>query len=180
VLVFMSDHGDYLGDHRILLKGPAMYQGVIRTPFIWSDPDSAAQGRRSRALASTIDVPATVLERAGVAACLGMQGVSLLGALEDPSKRVRERVLVQYDHQLGPSRPGRMLRTHGLVTESWRVSIAEGQPGGELYDVGRDPDEFFNLWNEQGASEQKCELLHQLARAEMEAVDELPFPTGRA
>jgi len=180
VLIFMSDHGDYLGDHRILLKGPAMYQGVIRTLFIWSDPRSGAHGRRSRALASTIDVPATVLERAGLAPYLGMQGVSLLGALEDPSKRVRDNVLIQYDHQQGPSRPGRMLRTHGVVTESWRMSIAEGQAGGELYDLGRDPEEFFNRWNDGAAMEQKCELLHQLARAEMEAVDELPFPTGRA
>lgn len=180
VLIFMSDHGDYLGDHRILLKGPAMYQGIVRTPFIWSDPDSAAQGTRSGALASTIDVPATILERARLAPSLGMQGVSLLGTLENAAAPARDSVLIQYDHQIGPSRPGRMLRTHGLVTPEWRMSIAEGVPGGELYNLERDPDEFFNLWDDRAAIDDKCELLARLARAEMETVDELPLPTGRA
>ena len=180
VLIFMSDHGDYLGDHRILLKGPAMYQGVVRTPFIWSDPDSRVQGIRSGALASTIDVPATILERARLAPCLGMQGMSLLGTLENGTAAARDSVLIQYDHQVGPSRPGRMLRTHGLVTRDWRISIAEGVPGGELYNLQRDPDEFFNLWDDRAAVEDKCDLLARLARTEMETVDELPLPTGRA
>ena len=179
VLVFMSDHGDYLGDHRILLKGASLYQGIVRTPFIWSDPRSPNQGIRSGALGSTIDVAATILERARLAPYAGMQGVSLLGTLEG-GKDARESVFMQYDHQLGPSRPGRMLRTHGLVTRDWRVSIAEGIPGGELYHLARDPDEFFNVWNDRGALEDKCGLLAQLARAEMESVDELPLPTGRA
>ena len=179
VLLFMSDHGDYLGDHRILLKGAAMYQAIVRTPFIWSDPRSPVQGARSNALGSTIDVAATILERACLAPYAGMQGVSLFGALQGGNP-ARESVLVQYDHQLGPSRPGRMLRAHGLVTRDWRVSIAEGIPGGELYNLARDPDEFFNIWDERKALEAKCDVLAQLARAEMEAVDELPLPTGRA
>ena len=53
VLVFMSDHGDYLGDHRLLLKGAALYQGIVRTPFLWSDPKSAVKGTHSPAIAST-------------------------------------------------------------------------------------------------------------------------------
>ena len=180
VLIFMSDHGDYLGDHRILLKGPAMYQGIVRTPFIWSDPKSGAKGMRSGALASTIDVPATILERAQLAPSLGMQGVSLLGTLDNGAAPPRDSVLIQYDHQIGPSRPGRMLRTHGLVTREWRMSIAEGIPGGELYNLQRDPDEFVNLWDERSVIDDKCDLLHQFARSEMETVDELPLPTGRA
>ena len=34
VLIFMSDHGDYLGDHRIMLKGASLYQSIVRTPFL--------------------------------------------------------------------------------------------------------------------------------------------------
>src|SRR4051812_7605692 len=29
VLLFMSDHGDYLGDHRLMLKGASLYQGIV-------------------------------------------------------------------------------------------------------------------------------------------------------
>src|SRR5690606_27432200 len=38
IIIFMSDHGDYLGDHQLLWKGPIHYQSLIRTPFIWMDP----------------------------------------------------------------------------------------------------------------------------------------------
>jgi hypothetical protein len=73
-----------------------------------------------------------------------------------------------------------MLRTHGLVTREWRVSMAEGIPGGELYDLKNDPDEFFNRWNDGAALGDKCAMLDRFARAEMQSVDELPLPTGRA
>ena len=73
-----------------------------------------------------------------------------------------------------------MLRTHGLIAGDWRVSIAEGIAGGELYDLKNDPDEFFNRWSDPAGRDAKSDALAELARAEMEAVDELPFPTGRA
>ncbi len=42
VVIFTSDHGDHLGDHRLMLKGAEQYQSIVRVPFIWSDPQ--AQG----------------------------------------------------------------------------------------------------------------------------------------
>ena len=51
VVIFTADHGDFMGDHQLLLKGPMHYQGILRVPFIWVDPDRArerqAQRRRS-------------------------------------------------------------------------------------------------------------------------------------
>ena len=78
VILFTSDHGDWMGDHGIMLKGPLHYQGLIRVPLIWTD-SGGGQGRRAvGGLASTIDIPATILERAGLAPNNGMQGSSLL------------------------------------------------------------------------------------------------------
>ena len=42
VVIFTSDHGDHLGDHRLMLKGAEQYQSIVRVPFIWSDPQAAA------------------------------------------------------------------------------------------------------------------------------------------
>jgi arylsulfatase A-like enzyme len=178
VILFMSDHGDYLGDHRLLLRGAAMYQGILRTPFIWSDPDGPRAGRTD-GLASTIDVPATILDRAGLAPYQGMQGVSLLPTLEGGAAG-RDRVLVEYEHQRGTGVPGRMPRQHTLVTRGWRMSLAEGTPGGELYNLADDPEEFRNLWGDPAAAGPKAELLEQMVLAEIEARDQLPLPTGRA
>src|SRR3546814_12257342 len=38
VLAFTSDHGDLLGDHGVLSKGPANYQSLTRLPLTCSDP----------------------------------------------------------------------------------------------------------------------------------------------
>ena len=64
VIIFNSDHGDYLGDYNLLLKGLLPTRGVTRVPLIWSDPRDRT-ARTTDALASTIDLSATILERAG-------------------------------------------------------------------------------------------------------------------
>src|SRR5690606_28283301 len=45
VVIFTSDHGDFMGDHGLMLKGPIHYQGVVRVPFIWNDPGMSEHGR---------------------------------------------------------------------------------------------------------------------------------------
>jgi Arylsulfatase A and related enzymes len=48
VVIFTSDHGDHLGDHRLMLKGAEQYQGIVRVPFIWSDPELQVVRRAAR------------------------------------------------------------------------------------------------------------------------------------
>ena len=43
VVIFTSDHGDFMGDHQLLLKGALHYRGLVRVPFIWSDPNVESQ-----------------------------------------------------------------------------------------------------------------------------------------
>ena len=114
VVIFTSDHGDHLGDHRLLLKGAEQYQGIVRVPFIWSDPRAGNDRHRAGALASTIDISATILDRASIEPYAGMQGRSLLPVMQDDGARVRDAVFIQYDHQ-APS-PGSNLppRVHTL------------------------------------------------------------------
>ncbi len=73
VLVFFSDHGDYLGDHGLMLKGPMHYQSVIRVPCVWSDPDPRYRSGRSDAMTSILDLAKTVLYRAGLQPYNGIQ-----------------------------------------------------------------------------------------------------------
>src|SRR5687768_7292453 len=44
VVIFTSDHGDFMGDHQLLLKGALHYRGLVRVPFVWSDPNVESQG----------------------------------------------------------------------------------------------------------------------------------------
>jgi len=38
IVIYMSDHGDWLGDHGLVLKGPMHYEGLLRVPLIARGP----------------------------------------------------------------------------------------------------------------------------------------------
>jgi arylsulfatase A-like enzyme len=168
VVAYTSDHGDFAGDHQLLLKGPVHYDGLVRVPMIWCDP-AGPKGVRSNALAQTTDIAATILDRAGVAAFNGLQGKNLL------KSNGRERLLVEEEGQryyMGfPDR----VRMRSVVTGRYRLSMYDGVPWGELYDLRDDPQELVNLWDE--AKDLRGELSAELARAMIENADTSPYPT---
>ena len=180
VVIFTTDHGDFLGDHRLLLKGPAHYEGITHVPFIWAEPGSRAP-RRTPALAGTLDIASTILDRVKVQPYNGIQGESLLPVIEEASGAVaRDSMVIEDDQQravFGLS-SGARLRT--LVTERWRMTIAQGDGYGELYDLHSDPHEMDNLFDAVSHCDVRAELMEKLAYRQMELADRSPLPTGRA
>jgi arylsulfatase A-like enzyme len=179
VVMFTSDHGDHLGDHRLMLKGAEQYQSIVRVPFIWSDPKASGYPARAAALGSTLDISATVLERAGIEPFSGIQGVSLMPALRGAAGP-RDSVFIQYDHQ-HPS-PGTDMppRVHTLIDGRYRVSVFHGTGWGELYDLEADPGEFKNLWDDPAHAATRARMTERLLLTEIEHVDRVPLPTRRA
>ena len=179
VVMFTSDHGDHLGDHRLLLKGAEQYQSIVRVPFIWCDPQAADYPAVTDTLASTLDISATVLDRARVEPFSGIQGRSLLPVLRGTGAP-RESVFLQYDHQ-HPS-PGTNVppRVHSLIDRRYRISVFHGTGWGELYDLEADPGEFENLWEDPAHASTRARMVEQLLIAEIEYVDRVPLPTRRA
>ncbi|MBL0419037.1 sulfatase-like hydrolase/transferase [Ramlibacter sp. AW1] len=181
VVIFTSDHGDFMGDHGLLLKSALHYQSLVRVPFIWAEPPGrGALGAATDALASTIDIPASVLARAGLAPFHGMQGRSLLPVLAGQVEAVRDAVLIEEDGHaptFGLSHP---VRARTVVTASHRLTIYD-QPGWvELVDLREDPHEMHNLVEDPRHAGAKARLFETLARELMMADDRAPFPMGRA
>jgi arylsulfatase A-like enzyme len=180
VVMFTSDHGDHLGDHRLMLKGAEQYQSIVRVPFIWSDPQNKPKAARTDAFGSTIDIGATVLDRARIEPFSGMQAKSLLPVLER-GEPVRDSVFIQYDHQHpSPGSDGVPPRVHTLIEGQWRVSAFHGTGWGELYDLENDPGEFDNLWDDPVHAATRARMMEKLALTEIEHVDRVPLPTRRA
>lgn len=77
-IVFCSDHGDLLGDHRLVGKAQ-FFESAIRVPLIIRPPDSVdcQRGVVHDGLVELIDVSATMLDIAGTSV-EGHQGHSLL------------------------------------------------------------------------------------------------------
>jgi arylsulfatase A-like enzyme len=179
VVIFTTDHGDFLGDHQLLLKGPAHYEGITRVPFIWAEPGAQA-ARRTDVLSGTLDIAATILDRAQVEPYNGLQGVSLKPILDGSNSIARDSMVIEDDQQRAVFGlpPASRLRT--LVTRRWRMTIAQGDPFGELYDLENDPHEMDNLFADSAHSGVRAELMEKLAYREMELADRSPLPTGRA
>jgi arylsulfatase A-like enzyme len=179
VVMFTTDHGDHLGDHRLLLKGAEQYQSIVRVPFIWADPKAPQTAARAGSLSSTIDIPATILDRAKLAPYYGLQGRSLLPVIGG-GDAARQAAFIQYDHQIVGLAPDQGLRVHTLVDARWRISVVLGNDEGELYDLAADPGEFDNLWASAAHAAMRAELIERLARTEMAHVDRVPIPTQQA
>ncbi|MCU0520795.1 MAG: sulfatase-like hydrolase/transferase, partial [Anaerolineae bacterium] len=77
LVVYTSDHGDYMGFHHLLLKGNFMYDPVVRVPLIVKFPGNGRAGEVSSALVNNIDVAPTLLRAAGCEVPQAMQGQDL-------------------------------------------------------------------------------------------------------
>jgi arylsulfatase A-like enzyme len=152
----------------------------VRVPFIWADPQGKAFPVRTDALASTIDISATVLDRARIEPFSGIQGRSLMPVVTDGGTAVRDCVFIQYDHQVPSPGSGVPPRVHTLIDGRHRLSVFQGTPWGELYDLRDDPGEFENLWDLPAHAATRAAMVERLALAEIEHVDRVPLPTRRA
>ena len=177
VIIFTSDHGDYMGDHGLMLKGPLHLQGMIRVPFIWSDPEGRAQQNTS-ALAQTIDISSTVLERAGINPYWGMQGLSLMGDISGKQASNRDAILIEDDRQRINLGFTRFQKIRTLITEQYRFTLGYPDARDELYDLKADPGELNNLWDSE--LELRARLLDQLMRMTLENQDPSPLATAVA
>jgi arylsulfatase A-like enzyme len=180
IVIFTTDHGDFLGDHRLLLKGPAHYDGITHVPFIWAEPGTRPSCR-AEVIGGTLDIAATILDRARIQPYNGIQGESLLPAINgEGAASTRDSMVIEDDQQralLGYQAPSR-LRT--LVTARWRMTIAHADAWGELYDLANDPHEMDNLFEDPGYRGARAELMEKLAYRQIELADRSPLPMGRA
>jgi arylsulfatase A-like enzyme len=153
VIIFTTDHGDLGGDHRFFFKGPFLYQGLIKIPFLIKVPNGLAN-QDCKTLASSIDIPETILALAGIPIPDYMQGKSLIPVLKNPDEVVEKDVLIEMDDDHNNE------KTRTLITNDWRITVFSDH--GDLYNLKEDPDELNNLWSDSSFNEIKIELLLKL------------------
>jgi arylsulfatase A-like enzyme len=141
IIIFMGDNGFFLGEHGMEGKWYG-YEESIRVPmFIYSPylPDKIRQ-TRPRQIALNIDIAPTILSMAGVPVPEDMQGINLIGLLEN---KIPERNGFFYQHYfLGGKK---IPREEGVVTENFKYMIFLDFNYEELFDIKHDPHETENL-----------------------------------
>jgi arylsulfatase A-like enzyme len=142
IVLFISDHGELLGDHWLIHKGPFLFNSLVRVPTIWRLPETANRGATCDGLISTVDLCPTLLDLLDVPAPDGMQGISYRKLLEGSGETIRDSVYIEFDASIFGERQ-RQLRT-----KEWALTWSAGKDYGMLFDLRSDPDELHNLWND--------------------------------
>jgi arylsulfatase A-like enzyme/tetratricopeptide (TPR) repeat protein len=137
VIAVTSDHGEGLGDHGEREHGFFLYREAVQVPLLLRLPGGARAGTRVGGLARLVDVPATLLDLAGLRAD-GLDGVSLREALG--TGRLQPRTA--YSETFYPRFHFGWSDLLAVSDERFRLIRA---PRPELYDVRADPGEKRNL-----------------------------------
>jgi arylsulfatase A-like enzyme len=137
IVVFTSDHGYYLGEHRVLAKYKS-YEEDIRIPLVVRYPRVAPLPRSEERLALNLDVAPTFAELAGTMPTLLPDGRSLLRVLDGTAEGWRRDFMTE-------GWPG---GKEWVTVHEARFKWTENRLGqiDELYDLETDPFELENLY----------------------------------
>jgi arylsulfatase A-like enzyme len=152
LVVITSDHGELFGEHGVISHGNNLYLPVLYVPLVILGPGRVPGGARIPAPASLRDLPATLLDLAGVANP-GLPGRSLAGLWRDPAASRQDTLtaLVEYNRRLPAFPPSPVLRGSlwSIVLDSLHY-ILNGDGTEELYRMGQDSWEVRNLAADPG------------------------------
>lgn len=173
MILFTNDHGELMGDHGLLFKGPFMYDCLIKSPMIIKWPGVVPKGTRYKQITEHVDIMSTILDYAGIRAPYGSQGLSMGTILRGDMGGGRRSALTEFNcYDWG-------LNLKTITTNDYKLTYYAGERFGELYDRNSDPNEFVNLWNVEEYLEVKEELLKQLMDRIIETEDTLPIRIGK-
>ena len=149
LIVYTSDHGDYVGHHHMILKGGYMYDPLIKVPLVLKYPGQENAGQTSDALVSNIDLAPTLLRCAGCDTPPSMRGLDLRAFPEG-------RDVVFAEARGGAAYMARTA-THKLL-------LCRDSTQSQFFDLERDPLEMQNRIGDPGCADQVDLLQSSLLR----------------
>ena len=207
VVIFMSDHGDFVGEYGLIRKGPDLPEVLTRIPFVWRGPGIEAQGINNEACVNIADIFPTICDLLGFETPFGVQGKSILPLLKaeqippgEYSTAYSELGFggLYWDEndsldlaEEGACPPGgRPLAFDELNTwtqcgqvrmlRKGRYKVQLDMMGtGYLYDLEADPCEVKNLFNDSAFIGVKADMLAELTAAMLRSCDPIPAPRRR-
>ena len=158
LVLFTTDHGELLGDHGLLRKGPSPYRQLLQVPLLMCGP-GIPEDRDEHTITSHIDLFATILEYLGLPEP-ETDGCSLSSLLRgDHSAWQRDAVYAEYYPRAFEEQ-----YNQSIITERWRLTLyPKCSEWGELFDLKADPHEQRNLFHEPSARSIVVELTERMA-----------------
>ena len=199
LVVFTSDHGDYLMHYGLGRKGVGLYEDLTHIPQIWWGYGIHPTHAMEQVFTSMADLMPTVCEAIGADIPHGVQGRSLWPLLQGesfPREEFRSSYsgvglggLYYEDEDKIPTsiahdqaRPGSWDELNKVTQsgnqkmvrmEDW-VLVYDMMGYGQLYNLRQDPCELQNLFNRPEHAAMQAKLMAELAMWTIRAQDSLP------
>ena len=140
IVVFISDHGEFLGDHGIPAKAPFLLDCMLHVPCLISVPDGK-RGILAERLVESTDLFPTLARLAGLEAPPWLQGRDMFSPSAD-----REIVYAE------------AVDKRCIRTREWKLIHYPAKDYGELYHLTEDPHELDNRYMDQAELRDKMTL----------------------
>lgn len=168
LIIFTSDHGEYMGDHWLFEK-ELFYESAARIPLIVYDPSEEADATRGRVesrFAESVDVVPTIIDALGQEIPHFLHGRSLLGPVRGRDVVWRDAVFGDWDfrfyltgEQLGL--PLDKCRAWMVRDDEFKYVHFNGLPP-MLFDLRNDPDELHNVADDPASANVIAERMRRL------------------
>ena len=206
LVIFLSDHGDYVGEYGLIRKGADLPEILCRIPMAMQGPGVKPQGLRSDVCVSLVDLLPTLCDMLGVEVPFGVQGKSILPLMQGRSDYPAGEYDVAYSESgfsglYWDERDGLTLQAEGACKDGyatfdclntwtqcgqvrmvrkgdWKVQ-ADMMGSVYLYNLASDPLEQHNLADDPQYAQVKADMLTELTAAILKAQDPLPVPHFR-
>lgn len=166
IVIYTSDHGDYVGAHGLFAKGVAAFDEAYRVPLLVRWPGGIARpGTRSEAFVTLMDIGPTLLEIAGATPLENVHGRSLLPLLRDEAQGTPAADTAGWpDSFVGEFLGHENFYTQRHIRTRRHKYVWNAFDYDELYDLETDPCETTNLQADPTYQDVKRDLIARLWR----------------
>ena len=202
-LIFLSDHGDFVGEYGLVRKGPELPEVLARIPFSWAGPGIKPQQAAHEAFISIADIMPTICDLIDLPLPAGVQGRSLKPLLlgEDYPRQEFESIYAEHgfgglhytvDDDFDPTEDGLMPELGFDELNGWSQSgtmrmirrgdwklVFDMHGSGQLYNLHDDPYELENRYDRPEVADIQREMLAELLAWTLRVQDPLPHPRRR-
>jgi len=171
IVVFTSDHGEHLGDHGTIQKGPPGLDSCAHVPLILSYPGNVPSKQKKAELIELVDIAPTLLDLCGVQAPPHFQGRSFRPLLQGGEYEERTSAFIEYRDPFTVS--WKTVRTH-----EFKYCVS-GSGEELLFDLRDDPDELTNVVGQSVSQPALHAMREELVRRWFDVERQYPMRTGR-
>lgn len=157
LILFVSDHGDQLGEHNLFRKAYP-YQGSIHIPMMIYDKGDILKGEHKNLnqIAELRDILPTLLDLANIDIPQNIDGVSLKPALYQSDYKTRD--FLHGEHSFGKD------SNQFILNDEWKYTWYPVRGIEQLFNYQNDPHEKHNLIDKQDYQHIKTQLKNQLIK----------------